>query len=205
MTEPTQLHALTGPVETEPINVGGFVDIDAFFDDTLTVPMRGKLYTIPPADAATGLLCQRLMAVGINAAAGKSPDATRAAQLNDADEADLMCRLLGGQQWLDSDQTQPNPAYDPAKDVWAEMFADGLDWQRIKHVGTTAMLWAAFDKDTALAYWKSGGAAAPKPQPQPRQPQDRRATAKSAQQGSRAGTTTPRKRAAKKASPGKTS
>ncbi|MEU4511781.1 hypothetical protein AB0G05_19995 [Nonomuraea wenchangensis] len=110
-----------------------FRDLDEFFDDSLSLPIGGKTYRVPPADAETGLFCQRLMAAGIDAANGKQVDA---ANLDDDGETDLYRRVLGG-------------AYD-------EMIADRVSWPRIKHAGVTAFLWIAGDADTAAKYWEAG-------------------------------------------------
>jgi hypothetical protein len=91
-------------------------------------------------------------------------------ELDDADEIDLYKRLLG-------------PAYD-------EMLADGLPWAIVKHAGVTAFMWVAYDRDSAEKYWESAAGEARRPEPQ-----DRKAPAakKSARQGSRGGSTAPRK------------
>jgi hypothetical protein len=110
-----------------------FRDLDEFFDDTLPLPIKGKTYVVPGPDADTGLLCQRLMAVGITAAQGGDIDA---AQLDDAGEIDLYARVLGP--------------------VYQELLADKVSWPRIKHAGTTAFLWIAADLDTAMKFWEMG-------------------------------------------------
>ncbi|MER6505900.1 hypothetical protein ABT158_03765 [Nonomuraea sp. NPDC001636] len=110
-----------------------FRDLDEFFDDSLPLPIGGKTYRVPPADAETGLFCQRLMTAGIAAANGTQVDA---AQLDDQGETDLYRRVLG-------------TAYD-------EMIADRVSWPRIKHAGITAFLWIAGDTDTAAKYWDAG-------------------------------------------------
>ncbi|MEV3981773.1 hypothetical protein [Nonomuraea sp. NPDC049758] len=110
-----------------------FRDLDEFFDDSLPLPIGGKTYRVPPPDADTGLLCQRLMTAGIAAANGKEVDA---AQLDDAGEVDLYQRVLGA-------------AYD-------EMRADEVSWPRLKHAGVTAFLWIAGDEEAAAKFWDAG-------------------------------------------------
>ncbi|MEU5863499.1 hypothetical protein ABZ815_20180 [Nonomuraea sp. NPDC047529] len=110
-----------------------FRDLDEFFDDTLPLPIGGKTYRVPPPDADTGLLCQRLMTAGIAAANGKEIDA---AQLDDAGEVDLYQRVLGS--------------------VYSELRADGVSWPRLKHAGVTAFLWIAGDAEAAAKYWDAG-------------------------------------------------
>jgi len=112
--------------------------LDEFFDDTLTLPVGGKEYTIPAPDAETGLLCQRLMQAGVAAAAGQQTDLSDLAELDDDQETDLYKRCLG-------------PVYD-------QLIADKVTWPRIKHCGVTAFLWIAADLETAMKFWDSGGA-----------------------------------------------
>ncbi|MBB4915098.1 DUF7426 family protein [Streptosporangium saharense] len=109
-----------------------FADLNDFFRDGLDLPIGGKVYRVPPADAATGLFCQKLMTVGINAANGKQIDE---AELTDDGEKDLYRRVLG-------------TAFD-------EMIEDGVSWAKIKHCGITAFLWIAGDEDSAAKYWQA--------------------------------------------------
>ncbi|MEV0149681.1 MULTISPECIES: hypothetical protein [unclassified Nonomuraea] len=111
--------------------------LDEFFDDTLTLPVGGKEYTVPAPSAETGLLCQRLMQAGVAAANGQETDLTDLANLDDDQETDLYRRCLG-------------PVYD-------ELRADKVTWPRIKHCGVTAFLWIAVDVDAAMKFWESGG------------------------------------------------
>lgn len=111
--------------------------LDEFFDDTLTLPIGGREYTIPAPDAETGLLCQRLMQAGVAAAAGQQTDLSDLAELDDDQETDLYKRCLG-------------PVYD-------QLIADKVSWPRIKHAGITAFLWVAADLETAMRYWEAGG------------------------------------------------
>lgn len=172
---------VSGPVQVDTFTtVDGFEDLDAFFDDHLELPIRGKLYRIPPADAELGLLCSRLVMAGTQVAnSGKVADRTatelneEGAKLDDEEEADIYRRLLGS--------------------VQDEMIADGLDWQRIQHVGSTALIWTALGKSAALNFWKSGARPKVPGPPPPAAPQDhkqkRKGTAKSGRQGSPVGTT----------------
>lgn len=111
--------------------------LDEFFDDTLTLPVGGKEYTVPAPSAGTGLLCQRLMQAGVAAANGKETDLTDLAELDDDQETDLYKRCLG-------------PVYD-------QLLADKVTWPRIKHCGVTAFLWIAVDLDAAMKFWDAGG------------------------------------------------
>jgi hypothetical protein len=133
-----------------------FRDLDEFFDDSLRLPMGGKVYVVPPVDATTGLRLQRMLGVAAAASAGASVDAGDLAALNlgDDDERDLYEKCLG-------------TAYD-------EMLADGVSWPRIRHAGITAFMWAAGNRELAESVWNTpeGG-----PGKAPRQPQDRKTKA----------------------------
>lgn len=151
-----------------------FADLDEFFDDTLKLPIGGKMYTIRSVDAETGLWCQRMMesAAVVSAGAQLSEGDVDGLILDDDQERDLFRRVLGA-------------TYD-------EMIADKVSWERLKHAGTTAFMWAAGNKETAEDYWLSGGAV-PGKAPRPA-PQDRKAPAKPkkrARQGSPDGSTNP--------------
>jgi hypothetical protein len=211
--------AVEGELQEDALNVDGFADLDSFFDDHLSLPIRGKVYRIAPANAELGLLCTRLINTGVQVATGGKAKAAPAT-LNDDDETELYQRLLGHAPFLAGTGSPaqyaelpedaepgtepellhpevpptPNPAYDPADDVWQQLFDDGLDWQRIQHVGTTAMIWTAVGKQAAQAFWASGARPKASATP-PRAPQDRRpkGTGKSGRQGSTGGTTSPAK------------
>jgi len=152
---------LEGTVETAAFTTAdGFEDLDAFFDDHLELPIRGKVYRIPPADAELGLLCSRLVMAGEQVAAKGAVEKDTAAVLNDEEESDIYERLLG-----------------PVRE---EMIADGLDWQRISHVGSTALIWTALGKAAALNFWRSGARPKAPDAPQPAAPRDRQPKKKAA-------------------------
>lgn len=118
-----------------------FQDLDEFFDDSLALPVGGKLYRIPPPDAEVGLLCQRLMQAGLAAEQGEQvndPELNELAAvvLDDDEERDLYVRILGP--------------------VWAELRADGVSWPKIQHVGSTALVWVAAGKEAAAKIWVAG-------------------------------------------------
>lgn len=147
-----------------------FRDYDDFTNASLRLPIKGKTYTIPSPNAATGLLCQRLLAMGASAALGvEADDDTVDAILSDDDEKDLYTRLLG-----------------PA---WDEMIADEIPWMIMQHAGTTAMVWVVQGWAAAEEYWNRQGG--PDPKDQAKQPEDHKPKAgvQSARQGSTAVTT----------------
>lgn len=137
----------------------------------LDLPIDGKTYRVHDVDAETGLWVQGLMDAGIAAAEGRDVDA---AALGDDDEQDVYGRVLGAT--LD------------------ELVEGGVGWSDIKHAGVTAMLWIAFDTDTAQAYWESGGVPgeAPAPTAGPNRA-SRRASAASARKTRSRASTTPTK------------
>lgn len=149
-----------------------FADLDEFFDDSLRLPVGGKVYVIASVDAETGLWCQRMMISAADVATGGqlSEDDIEDLVLDDDQERDMYKRVLG-------------PVYD-------QLIADGVSWERLKHVGTTAFMWAAGNKQNAEEFWVSGGDVAGEPlRPEP---QDHKAPAKKASKGrpaSRGGST----------------
>ncbi|UBU16678.1 DUF7426 family protein [Nonomuraea gerenzanensis] len=119
-----------------------FRDLDEFFDDSLRLPVGGKVYVIPAPDAEVGLLCQRLMHASLQAEQGETVDDPKLNELaevvlNDDEERDLYQRILGP--------------------VWDELHADKVKWPRIQHVGATALVWVAAGKEAAAKIWASGG------------------------------------------------
>jgi hypothetical protein len=117
-----------------------FQDLDEFFSSDLRLPIGGKEYVIPSADAATGLQCQRLFQILAKAQdRGTEVDDDDLAKLDldDEEERSLYERLLG-----------------TAMD---DMVADGVAWEKVKHCGITALIWTAGNTDAAEKYWASGG------------------------------------------------
>lgn len=144
----------------------GFRELDEFFDPTLRLPIRGKVYVIKSVDAKTGIRLQRLFTVGAQAVAGAEVSSEQLAslELDDSEEFELYQTVLG--------------------DAYDEMIADELPWDIIRHAGTTAFMWAAGNRQAAEDFWASPGEARPVPQ-------DRLPKKKSARRGSRAGSTNP--------------
>jgi len=142
-----------------------FLDLDELLDDTLPLPIGGKVYRIKSCDAPTGLLCQRLLAAGLTAAAGLSPD--KAPTLDDGDERDLYQRLLG--------------------DAYGEMIDDGVSWQRLSYAGRTCLFWAGGGRELAVSYWSSGGGQMGEPEA------PNRAALRSTSTNTAAATKTPRR------------
>lgn len=202
---PNQPAAPTTPPEPEPY-IDPWAQLDDFYDETLQLRYRDRQYVLHAVDAETGLLCQRLVNLGIGAVtdynlAGRALKAQEGAKdtLDDSTEEALYQRLLGG----DKD----HPTYDPAHDLWNQLVhVERVPWPLVRHMGVTAIMWAGRDRTTALDYWLSGARpkapADPSPStPTPKQPADRRPSAKAGGANttrSRASTssTTPRARKA---------
>jgi hypothetical protein len=139
-----------------------FRDLDQFYDDTLKLPIGGKVYVVPPVDAKTGLALQRMLgtALAANGGADVTPDDFAAIELDDDGERDMYQRCLGT--------------------AWDAMVADAVSWPRLRHAGITAFMWAAGNRELAEEVWNTpeGRGKAVK------QPQDRKTkTTRSARRG----------------------
>jgi hypothetical protein len=127
----------------------GFRDLDELLDDGLPLPISGKIYRIPPADAELGLWCQRLISLGMAVQMGETlPEGAPPLTLDDDDENALYRRLLGSRQ---------NAEGEWVGGVFDELIADGVNWERIKIVGQTAMFWVGAGRELAEAFWNAGG------------------------------------------------
>lgn len=111
-----------------------FQALGELLDATLALPVKDKTYTVPPPSAATGLRVQAIMQAAAVAADGGAVDE---AVLKDAAERDMYRDVLGT--------------------AHAEMVADGVDWNVLKHCAVTAMVWIVQDKGAAERYWNAGG------------------------------------------------
>jgi hypothetical protein len=119
----------------------------------------------------------------------------------------------------DDDETEDQPPHDgrgtrdphyrPEHDVWQQLHQDGRTWAFVQHIGTTAIFWAALGTEAALDFYRSGGRApkAPPAMPAPNLPTDHRPASTEANKTPRraSGSSSPRKRPAKKAPGGKPS
>lgn len=122
-----------------------FQDLDEFFDPSLRLPIRGKTYVVQSPTAADGLWVMRLVTAAERQRAGEQlDDATLSGlQLDDAEERGMYERLLGP--------------------VLAELEADGVPWEMVKHAGMTAFIWVSGSREAAEKFWStpSGEAVAP--------------------------------------------
>jgi hypothetical protein len=133
-------------------------DLTEFFDPTLRLPMKGKVYVVESPEAGVGIHIQRLFNTATAAFAGAelSTEDLAALELDDAEEQDLYPRVLGA--------------------TYREMVDDGLPWVWIKHAGTTALMWIGLGIEAAENFWEE----APQGEARRPVPQDRKAPAKKA-------------------------
>lgn len=111
-----------------------FEALGELLDETLELPISGRLYTVPAPSAEVGLRTQAIVhAAAVAADGGRVDDQV----LGDAAERDLYAELLG-------------PAHE-------QMVADGVTWPALKHAAITTMVWVAQDKAAAEKYWNAAG------------------------------------------------
>jgi hypothetical protein len=162
-----------------------FRDLSEVLDAGLSLPYKGKTYTVPPVDAETGLRLQRLAEVAAQVAkAAEDGEPLDEIALDDDAEVDLYRDALGS-------------AYD-------EMLVDRVPWPMLKVAGVTAWLDAAVSREAAEAYWNSAG------NPDPEALAGNRATRRAAARSTRrpesaSGTTRTRKATPKTGTRGRTS
>ncbi|MEU9839744.1 hypothetical protein AB0C69_11040 [Actinomadura sp. NPDC048032] len=114
-----------------------FKDLREFAEGPhIDLPIGGITYRINGVDAQTGLLVQRLMDAGVQAAQA-------------GDEFDLDDELLDDAQELNSYEAILGDAYQ-------QMLDDGVDWEELKRAAVTTMVWIYADEDTAEKFWESG-------------------------------------------------
>ncbi|WP_181276009.1 DUF7426 family protein [Brevibacterium oceani] len=148
-----------------------FADAHESLEEPLELPIRGKVYEIPPVDAADGIRLQSFMA--------DLQDMARKQQGGDEITEDDAVKFGG------TDSLEELEEASLTKPVRDQMFADGVPLRVIQVAGMTAFYWQTIQDggETAKAYWESGGKA-----PKPNRAQRRTATR--TQQG---GATTTRK------------
>jgi len=112
---------------------------------TLELPINGRTYVIEDVDGETGLWAQQLLELGAAAHAGKTVDGS---VLDDDQESKAYERILG-------------PAL-------AEMLADRVMWDQIKHVFYTTLIWITIDKENAEKHWATYGQEAAEGEEEPR-------------------------------------
>ncbi|CAM5589042.1 DUF7426 family protein [Streptomyces purpurascens] len=115
-----------------------FEALDAFLDDYLDLPVKGKdgqirVYRIEDPAAEDGIRIERITSLAARLAAGGT--APEAPVLDDAEELDLYRMCLGARY---------------------EQLRTDLKWGAFKHVALTCMFWVTADKETAEQFWKTG-------------------------------------------------
>lgn len=139
----------------------GFQDLSEFFDPSLKLPVRGKVYTIPEASAATGIRLRQMVALR---------------GMTRVDEQREALQLLGAEwvmetvdvyvwdpktnmQVLDKDGkpvTEKQSIGKWAGGLFDEMSNDGLTIEEIEHIGMTALLKTLNGLEEAEKYWATG-------------------------------------------------
>ncbi len=141
-----------------------FKDASEIIGAGMALPIRGKVYTIPPVSAEVGITLENIAKVAILATGKGHREPTEAElealQLDDVAEKVHARTVLG-------------PAYD-------EMVADGVDYEAIKLALRTATIWAVDSLEAAEKFWNAGGVV-PKAR---KKPADRKRGAKSAPRAS---------------------
>lgn len=154
-----------------------FADAHESLEEPLELPIRGKVYEIPPVGAADGIRLQEFMA--------DIQDMARKRQAGELTDDDT-------EKFGSNDSLDELEEVSLTKDVREQMFADGVPLRIVKVAGMTAFYWQAIQDggETAKAYWESGGKA-----PRPNRAQRRTATqtrqgaaTTTKKQGSRTGT-----------------
>lgn len=108
-------------------------------EDTITLPINGKGYTIEAVDADLGLFLTELSTLMTTVESGIEPSENQLEELKamvhrlDLNSEDGIRRTLG-------------PAYD-------DMRADGVSWSKIKLAVSTVVTWTIADKKTAIQVW----------------------------------------------------
>lgn len=129
-----------------------FKDLSEVFDDTLSLPVGGKVYRIPSPDAALGLWCQLLMEAGQLIELGKTADEVGQIPpfpLEDGTTIDVS----------DGQISRDNILYERvlSRPVWAQLLADGVGWSQIQMMAQTALIWIGIGVEAAETFWNNGG------------------------------------------------
>lgn len=118
-----------------------FKELTTHVSPNLNLPINGQVYSIKPVDAETGLWVQTIFTVAIKAKESGRQDIDdedlEALKLYEGDNRDLFQRILG--------------------DTFAEMMADKVDFETLKLVAVTTMMWITNGIDAAEDFWNAGG------------------------------------------------
>ncbi|WP_181034118.1 hypothetical protein [Arthrobacter sp. GMC3] len=120
-----------------------FKDLRETLDSTLSLPIGGKEYVIPPINAEVGLRMQDIMNVAAKAAQAKKDG--KEYVMTERDE-----ELL-------SDDEEISIYRDAIGEAWDEMTEDGVTWEEMKLCALTAIFHATQGPEFAEEYFNSGG------------------------------------------------
>ncbi|MBG0560728.1 DUF7426 family protein [Actinoplanes aureus] len=118
-------------------------DLEEFYDPGLTVPIRGREYTLPLASAEVGLWCRRMAVLTGELHGASSEQEMRAAAERLADTAQLPGDVTVAQYLLG--------------DVYDQMVADGVEDAYIEFCGMTAYFQTIAGTEAAIRFYQSGG------------------------------------------------
>jgi hypothetical protein len=104
--------------------------------EPLKLPVKGRVYEVPPASAELGLWCRSIF----SAANAEDEDEER--------EAKARAPKLPGNMTLSQRVLGP---------AWDAMLRDGIEDEYIEFCGTTAFIWIVRGEEAAELYWKSAG------------------------------------------------
>lgn len=133
--------------------MGAFTNYDEFADDSITLPVGDKAYTIPGVDAQLGLWCQRLMSVALQVQQGQQPQPIPPlpALPDDPNQNPITADGNGN---VEDDQRLYRRVLGP---VWDQLLADGQSWPKIQLISQTAIFWIGSGLEMAQRFWESGG------------------------------------------------
>lgn len=114
---------------------GKFESLNELLDETIELPILGKMYTIQSPSARDGLKVEKITNIAIQMAQGGKDVNTEV--LNDQEERDLFELCLGA--------------------TYKELVEDGVPWVWLRHAALTAMMWISTGMSAAEQYWASAG------------------------------------------------
>lgn len=120
-------------------------DLRSVLDGTISLPIGGKTYKVPPISIEAGLRFQELL--GIAAKAKKAEDTGTEFELTDLDTQVL------------TDQQERDLYSEALGDVYEELIADGVSFDELKMAAMYVLIKSVQSEETAEAFWNNGGKA----------------------------------------------
>lgn len=114
---------------------GKFDSLNELLDETIDLPILGKVYKIQSPSSKDGLKVEKITNIAIQMANGGKNVNTEV--LNDDEERDLFQLCLGA--------------------TYQELLEDGVPWVWLRHAALTAMMWISTGMSAAEKYWASAG------------------------------------------------